>query len=187
MEFDPPDRAEVSKARCGALHCQKDSYARSLRTRVLSCVPSREKKEKGKVWEVCLEDTVLFPEGGGQPCDLGKIGNASVIRVQNIDGDAVHFVDAALEEGAELNVEVDWERRQDLMHQHSAQHLITALAIDMFGYETLSWDLKVDPTATTTLDLGTEELKPEEMSQLEQRVNEVICKEHAVAPRWISK
>lgn len=187
--FEPPDRAgkEGSKARCGLLHCQKDSYARSLCTRVLSCVPSREKKEKGRVWEVCLEDTVLFPEGGGQPCDLGKVGDANVVRVVNIDGDAVHFVDAALEEGVEMNVEVDWDRRQDLMHQHSAQHLITALAVGMFGYETLSWDLKVDPMATTTLDLGTEELTPEEMSQLEQRITEVISNEHAVAPRWISK
>lgn len=184
--FNPPDRTE-GRARCGELRCQKDSYARSLRTRVLSCIPSREKKEKGKIWEVGLEDTVLFPEGGGQPCDLGKIGPAKVLRVVNIDGDAVHCVDAALEEGTELNVEVDWGRRQDLMHQHSAQHLITALAIDMFGYETLAWDLKVDPTVTTTLDLGTEELSPEEMSQLEKRANEAISNEHAVTPRWISK
>ncbi|CAE8717559.1 unnamed protein product [Polarella glacialis] len=186
--FEPPARgAEEAAARCGALSCQKDSYAKSLQTRVRSCCPSREKKEKGKVWEVCLLDTVLFPEGGGQPWDLGKVGDANVLRVVNIDGHAVHFVDAQLKEGAEVDVVVDWARREDLMHQHSAQHLITALAVEMFGYETLMWDLKPDPTAATTLDLGTEELKPEEMEALERRVNEAIANEHAVAPRWIEQ
>lgn len=191
--FDPPDRAgtgdgaAADSARCGALRCQQDSYLRTLQTRVKSCTPSREKKEMGKVWEVCLNNTVLFPEGGGQPCDVGTIGAARVLRVSNIDGEAVHCVDAPLEVGCEVEVSVDWERRTDLMHQHSAQHLITALAIDMFGYETLSWDLKPDATVSTTLDLGVEELKPEEMELLEQRTNEAIRAGHKVAPRWIAK
>lgn len=174
-------------ARCGALYCQKDAYARSLRTCVRSCLPSQHKEEVGKVWELRLQDTVLFPEGGGQPCDLGTVGKAHVIRVVNIDGDAVHFVDASLEEGAEVEVVVDWTRREDLMQQHSAQHLITALAIEMFGYETLTWDLKPDPAVATTLDLGAEELKPEEMAALEQRANLAIAEEHSVEPRWIAQ
>mmetsp|Transcript_22739 Transcript_22739/g.70826 ORF Transcript_22739/g.70826 Transcript_22739/m.70826 type:complete len:309 (-) Transcript_22739:45-971(-) len=71
------------------------------------------------------------------------------------------------------------------MQQHSAQHLITALAIEMFGYDTLTWDLKPDMAAVTTLDLGTEELPPSEMTALEQRANAAIAGEHKVAPRWI--
>lgn len=50
---------------CGSLHCQRDSYARSLNSVVVSCEPSRAKDHEGK-FEVVLEDTVLFPEGGGQ-------------------------------------------------------------------------------------------------------------------------
>lgn len=178
-------RAQSPMATCGTLHCQKDSYARGLTTRVVSCAPSREKKEKGKVWEVCLEDTVLFPEGGGQPCDLGKVGPSNVLRVVNFQGQATHFVDAPLEPGQDVEVVLDWARRNDLMQQHSAQHLITALAIEAFGYETLSWELKPDPATTTTLDLGTEELTAEEFEQLERRVNAAIAEERAVAPRWV--
>ena len=44
--------------------CQKDSFLRTLKTKVISCKPG---KINGKeVFEVVLEDTVLFPEGGGQ-------------------------------------------------------------------------------------------------------------------------
>lgn len=49
------------------LACQKDSYLTGLKAKVLSC------KEEGGRYEVVLNDTVIFPEGGGQPCDLGSI------------------------------------------------------------------------------------------------------------------
>lgn len=44
--------------------CQKDSYLQTLSTRVVSCEPSKHGEVEG--YEVLLEDTVLFPEGGGQ-------------------------------------------------------------------------------------------------------------------------
>ena len=50
---------------CGSLHCQRDSYARSLSSVVVSCRSSQAKEHQGK-YELVLEDTVLFPEGGGQ-------------------------------------------------------------------------------------------------------------------------
>ena len=50
---------------CGSLHCQRDSYARSLGSVVLSCQPSTAKDQDG-LYEIELEDTILFPEGGGQ-------------------------------------------------------------------------------------------------------------------------
>ena len=55
---------------CGSLHCQRDSYARSLDSVVVSCEPSQAKDHQGK-YELVLEDTVLFPEGGGQVCGHG--------------------------------------------------------------------------------------------------------------------
>lgn len=58
--------AGTSKSKsCGSLHCQRDSYARSLNSVVVSCQPSPAKEHQGK-YELVLEDTVLFPEGGGQ-------------------------------------------------------------------------------------------------------------------------
>ena len=59
----------VKSKSCGSLHCQRDSYARSLSSVVVSCEPSQAKDLEGK-YEVVLEDTVLFPEGGGQVSNL---------------------------------------------------------------------------------------------------------------------
>jgi len=67
--------------------CQKDSFAKELRTRVVSCCaaklqlpPAEDSGEARKpkpvtvqCWEVVCEDTVLFPEGGGQPDDRGLL------------------------------------------------------------------------------------------------------------------
>ena len=56
-----------------SLKCQKDSYLRRCVSRVLSCVPAEAGgSEEGK-YEVVLEDTVLFPEGGGQVCSLPRL------------------------------------------------------------------------------------------------------------------
>lgn len=55
------------------LCCQKDSYVKELDTTVLSCVPVEE-----GMWHVVLKDSVIFPEGGGQPCDQGKIGDVGM-------------------------------------------------------------------------------------------------------------
>lgn len=43
--------------------CQRDAYLRRFRSRVVSCIPAEGGKDE---YEVVLEDTVLFPEGGGQ-------------------------------------------------------------------------------------------------------------------------
>lgn len=138
--------------------------------------------ESPLLWEVRLADTVLFPEGGGQPCDVGTIGSSRVVKVVNIDGEAVHFVDAPLQPESAVEARVDWDHRWDVMQQHSAQHLVTALAIDMFDYQTESWCLGAE---ITTLDLATKQVTPEQLQALERRVNQEIAEEHVVGPRWI--
>ena len=48
-----------------------------------------------------LEDTVLFPEGGGQPSDCGTVGGLPCLRVDNVGGVAVHLVEGPLETATE--------------------------------------------------------------------------------------
>ena len=56
---------------CGSLYCQRDAYARSLSSVVISCQPSADKDQDG-LYEIELEDTILFPEGGGQVMPLSR-------------------------------------------------------------------------------------------------------------------
>uniref|UniRef100_A0A672ITU6 Alanyl-tRNA synthetase domain containing 1 n=1 Tax=Salarias fasciatus TaxID=181472 RepID=A0A672ITU6_SALFA len=160
-----------------AFQCQRDCYMREFVTSVVSCCPAElkhevnGKKETLKGFNVKLQDTILFPEGGGQPDDHGLIGDVAVLRVTRQGPDAVHFVGSALEVGQEVQVRVDWERRFDHMQQHSGQHLITALADTMFGYKTTSWELG---RQRSSIELDTASMKPAQLKELEEAVNEKI-------------
>ncbi|SCV73990.1 BQ2448_6420 [Microbotryum intermedium] len=111
-------------------------------------------------WELELQDTVLFPEGGGQPCDHGSIhllreGQAStatagseMIRVERVwrkSLDAVHYIDRFVEVGTKVRVEVDMQRRWDMMLQHTGQHLLSAVIDTQLQLDTLSWSLQPFP------------------------------------------
>lgn len=89
---------------------------------------------------VVLADTVLYPEGGGQPADLGRVGGVTVTDVQRRDGVILHVLETPLEPGV-VTVELDWTRRFDHMQQHTAQHLLTAVAADRFGWLTTAFHL----------------------------------------------
>ncbi|XP_060719949.1 alanyl-tRNA editing protein Aarsd1 [Tachysurus vachellii] len=172
-----------------AFQCQRDSYMQELVTSVVSCSPTElkldnnGKKEKVKGFNVILKDTILFPEGGGQPDDYGTIEDLEVLRVLRQGAEAVHFVSSALEDGRAVRLKVDWERRFDHMQQHTGQHLITALADTMFGYKTTSWDLG---RQRSSIELDTCSVKPGEMEALEDAVNDRIRAHIPVIVRLLS-
>ena len=90
-----------------------------------------------------LDDTVLYPEGGGQPADTGWLGAARVVGVRQVEGEVRHYVDRAVACG-EVASRLDWERRYDHMQQHTGQHLLTALADRRFGWRTTSFHLSTE-------------------------------------------
>ncbi len=115
--------------------CQRNSYLKELKSVVASCVKIADK------YHVILDDTVLFPEGGGQPDDRGLIGDVAVERVTRQGNKAVHVLQDPLIEGESYHCKIDWERRFDHMQQHSGQHLLSAIADQKYGFKTTSWDL----------------------------------------------
>ncbi|XP_063819251.1 alanyl-tRNA editing protein Aarsd1 [Pseudophryne corroboree] len=172
-----------------AFYCQKDSYATELMTVVVSCSPAELKTENGgkketmSGYNVILKDTVLFPEGGGQPDDRGFIGEIQVHRVTRQGPDAVHFVSSPLEPGAEMLVKVDWNRRFDHMQQHSGQHLITAIADSLYGFKTSSWELG---RQRSFIELDTPTMTSEQVEAIEQLVNKKIRQRVPVTVRVIT-
>uniref|UniRef100_A0A023F7Z2 Putative metal-dependent hydrolase n=1 Tax=Triatoma infestans TaxID=30076 RepID=A0A023F7Z2_TRIIF len=170
--------------------CQRDSFLKEVilnyhfkylfslfTSTVLSCSPTEYKtsvngkKQKVNCFEVILEDTILFPEGGGQPCDYGILNDIPVIQVVRRGSEAVHYVEKPIKEGEQVLLKVDWERRLDHMQQHSGQHLITALADSEFGYSTTSWWLGEE---ISFIELDTAQITNEELNSLEEIVNEKI-------------
>ncbi|KZT72524.1 ThrRS/AlaRS common domain-containing protein [Daedalea quercina L-15889] len=163
----------------GLLACQRDPLLREIATTVVSArisqaptPPSngrKSKKEKAPpvpsepLLEVVLHDTVIFPEGGGQPSDIGVLTSSDgelwdVIEAKRHGGHAVHYVrskdqsaDRALRSfspGAKVGVALGdegWRRRLDHMCMHTSQHLLSAV-LDTRNLPTLSWSLTAWPT-----------------------------------------
>ena len=66
----------------------EDSFMKEFEARVLSCEPQKDR------FAVILDQTAFYPEGGGQACDLGKLGSVSVLDVREQDGSIIHYCDA---------------------------------------------------------------------------------------------
>lgn len=86
---------------------------------------------------VVLDRTAFYPTSGGQPHDTGVLGDAHVTDVIDEDHRIVHVLDRPLPTGA-VHGSVDAARRQDHMQQHSAQHVLSAIAQDRLGWDTAS-------------------------------------------------
>ena len=95
----------------------RDAYATKFTARVLDCT------EEKKHWTVILNRTLFYPEGGGQPADIGVLGGVRVLDVHERGEDIVHTTDKPLPVGAEVEGEIDWEHRFDLMQNHSGEHI----------------------------------------------------------------
>ena len=81
--------------------------------------------------------TAFYPEGGGQPCDLGyfEYGNKkiNVTYVEKVGRAIVHHVDSDVPEKTRLKGHIDRFRRKRLMFHHSATHLLLAVTREILG------------------------------------------------------
>ena len=223
---------------CGHLACQKDSFKKSLESsRILAYAPYEEKPlavssvKKGKKkkknqrgedrlggsprrgYALVLDDSVFFPEGGGQPSDTGRIvlnvsngdTELSVSDVQNVGGICVLSCTApsngedlllealrdALDGGASIVRQVlDWDRRFDFMTQHSAQHLVSAVALDEEDLKTNSFSLQRE-ALISYIDFGVDpevdiERHRDAIRRVENSANELICQNLSMTPKYLS-
>ena len=112
-----------------------DAYLSEFQATVLSC----EEDKKG--YALTLDATAFYPEGGGQPYDTGTLNEAKVLEVHRRDDRIIHTVDTYLIPGTIVNGKVDFERRFDLMQQHSGEHVFSGLVHKHFGYDNIGFHL----------------------------------------------
>src|SRR5215471_6009261 len=95
--------------------------------------------EKEGAWRVVLDQTAFYPTSGGQPNDLGTLGQARVLDVVDDGDEIIHVVDRPVQ--GIVTGRIDWIRRFDHMQQHTGQHLLSAVLLKDFGLETVSFHL----------------------------------------------
>ena len=113
------------------LSCQRDSRLRELRTQVSRCIP----REEGG-FHVVLEDTVLYPEGGGQPADHGFIDEIPVLDVQLAK---LHALMASDGSDAEPLLDALGERVDDALDLAAWIHLRARSAGSAFEFAYVPW------------------------------------------------
>ena len=143
-----------------------DSHLTQAESTVLSCVPA------GDAFDVVLDQTVFFPEGGGQPSDTGTLGAASVLHVREEQGEIFHRVDRALAVGSAVQGMIDWARRFDLMQQHTGEHLLSFSFFELFSASNVGFHLALD---YATIDFD-KPVSREEIAKAELLANQFVWK-----------
>lgn len=152
----------------GGLACQRDPYLVELETEVLTCEPS---SERAGLFRVVTKDSVLFPEGGGQPADRGRINGIEVADIQRERGLCVIYMPTEIAPGTQASMKLDWSRRFDHMQQHTGQHVISAVIEQQKGWATVGWNLG---EGTCFVELSTPSLDADVIQQFEESVNAEI-------------
>ncbi len=139
--------------------------------------------ERGGRPAVALDRSAFYPEGGGQPADVGTLNAIAVLDVQVEGGIVWHTLAQALE-ADEVAGELDWARRFDHMQQHHGQHLLSAAFEQLDGFRTVSFHLGV---MASTIDLATAALTAEQASAAEELANQVIWEDRPVLARFVTQ
>ncbi len=129
---------------------------------------------------VYLDRTAFYPTSGGQPNDTGTLGGVAVQDVIDENDRIAHVLALPLSTGP-VQGRIDWARRYDHMQQHTGQHLLSAVFVELLGARTLSFHLGA---ATSTIELELKELSDSQSDAVEERVNEIVHQAHPVAIRF---
>jgi alanyl-tRNA synthetase len=95
---------------------------------------------KGQI-AVTLDRTAFYPTGGGQPADIGALGEARVVDcIDAEDAGILHVIQGPVPQiGDTVHGKVDWLRRLDHMQQHTGQHILSAAFVRLFAAPTRSF------------------------------------------------
>lgn len=154
---------------------ENNSLLKSCQAVVTVCTES-----KGK-YLIELDQTVFFPEGGGQLSDKGTISDAKVAHVAEKNGHILHECDKPLAVGSMVEAKLDWMVRLDRMQQHLGEHILSYAFWKLFKANNVGFHMNED---NVTIDLD-KEMTPEELLKAEHLTNEIIWDNRPVSVNYM--
>jgi len=154
----------------------EDSHLKEFKATVLNCKKADER------YQVILDRTAFFPEGGGQAADTGTIENFNVSDVQEVDSSIIHFVDGPLEAGDEVACSINWDQRFRRMQGHSGEHIVSGLIHKNFGCNNVGFHMGHE---TITIDFD-QFLDSKQLKDIEYNANKAIWENHPVSTEILS-
>lgn len=158
-----------------------DAYQTEFEATVLAC--EEVEKKDGRVYQVWLDQTLFFPEEGGQSPDIGTIDGVEVLDVQIKNEVITHTLAARLTVGTTVKGVVDWKHRFYNMQQHSGEHIFSGIVHKKFGYDNVGFHLS---DSIVTMDFNGV-ITPEEITEIEEKVNQAIIENIPVEVSYPSK
>lgn len=120
-----------------------------------------------------LDQTVFFPESGGQPCDLGTINGYNVVEVIEKNGEIFHkTLDVnTLSVGDVVSLKINWERRFLNMQRHCGEHILSGVFFQQLGAVNRGFHMG---TEYMTIDMDIPDITWEQAMEAEMAANRVI-------------
>ena len=140
----------------------QDAHQAQFQATVLSCRPGKHG------YDVVLDRTCFYPEGGGQPGDTGVLSGVRVTDTHEAGGEIVHYCEAPLAEGQTVEGAIDYDRRFEFMQLHTGEHILSGVIHRRFGYENVGFHMGAD---FVTIDLSGM-LTPEQVQSVEAEAND---------------
>jgi misacylated tRNA(Ala) deacylase len=166
------------------LLAQRDAYLREFEARVVAA-------DRGEA-AVALERTAFFPGGGGQPCDLGWLGELEVVKVGRREGEIWHWLQARAggpppslpEEGSTVQGRLDWPRRYRLMRTHTAFHILCGVVFRDYQAQVTGGNME---ELAGRMDFEFETLRAELVHEIEEKVNREVAAARPVRVRVLPR
>ena len=163
-----------------------DQYAVTCSTTVT------EVQEKNGKDIISCEDSVFYPEGGGQPSDTGtvsigdKVFEVTSTHDKSLEGPVWHYTDApagTFREGDEVTLTIDWDVRFTNMQRHLGEHMLSGTFHSLFDGVNKGFHMGED-YITIDIDLGGRMLTEEELDLAENMVNRAVWADLPVTVTW---
>ena len=170
----------------------EDGYETEFEAVVVSCeekfIENKAVNEQTEgagtvVYQVVLDQTLFFPEEGGQSPDKGVLGGANVLDVQIKNDIITHTVDKPFATGKTVHGMIDWKHRFSNMQQHSGEHIFSGTVNRLYGYNNVGFHLSDN---IVTMDFNGV-LMEEDVARVEELVNEAIVKNLPITVTYPTK
>jgi len=145
--------------------------------------------ERGEdAYDVVLDQTMFYPEGGGQPADVGSMSTeevtVEVTDVQAVDGVVLHRADGNPGKGEFVRGQIDGARRERLMQHHTATHIVGYAARQVLGDHVRQAGARKG-TDSSRLDVRHyERISREEVRRIERVANRLVTDNVPVEQEW---
>ncbi|MEG0355446.1 MAG: alanyl-tRNA editing protein, partial [Lachnospiraceae bacterium] len=154
-----------------------DSHMDTFSARVLSC----ECTENG--YDVVLDRTAFFPEGGGQSADTGLLNQVEVVDAKEKEDIVYHQTKSPLKIGEIVQGKIDAAKRFSRMQQHTGEHIVSGIIHRKYGYHNVGFHLG---TEAVTMDFDGS-ITREQLKEIELLANEAVVKDLDIRISYPSK